>query len=158
MIRGRLTSRPAGPSLPDALVRVVRAGNSFTALTDDDLDRFLTAYGSASATRDADAAAALWGTPGLLLSDELAGALDSREDMAAGFRQGFPLYDKFDLAEDRHTVLERVDVTDAIVRIRLRWHFYDSKGEHLTDGDYEYVLRLDSDGPLVDAEGIHLGT
>lgn len=117
------------------------------AFSDDDLDRFLAGYGTSLAERDAETAADLWGRPGLLLSDDVANITDDRATMIAGLRQGYPMLDRLDLAEVRHTLLERVDVTERIVRVRVRWHFHDSAGEHLTDGDDEYVLRLDDDGP-----------
>lgn len=114
--------------------------------TEHEVERFLTRYGSSLADFDAKASAEMWGLPGVILSDEFAGALDSREQMARGLEQSYPLYRALGLSEVTHTLLERVQVTARIVRVRVRWHFYDDTGEHLTDGDYEYLLRRDDDG------------
>jgi len=56
------------------------------------------------------------------------------------------LYQALGLGSVGHTVLERADLTERIVRLRVRWHFYAVDGVHMTDSDYEYVLRVDEDG------------
>lgn len=110
------------------------------------LDAFLTEYGSALATMDAARSAALWGVPGTLVSDAFAASLDSREAMAEGLRQSYPLYRRLGLARVDHELVQRADLTDALVRVRVRWLFYDTSGDFLTDSEYEYVLRDDVDG------------
>jgi hypothetical protein len=111
-----------------------------------DVEAFLTSYESALSAYDANASAALWGLPGTMITDDFAGSLDSRELMAQGLTQSYPLYQALGMSRVGHTVVERADLTDRIVRLRVRWHFYDDGGEHLVDGDYEYLLRRDDDG------------
>jgi hypothetical protein len=111
-----------------------------------DVENFLTRYESALSAYDAHASAELWGLPGMLIADTFAGALDSREEMAQGLTQSYPLYRALGLTRVGHTVIERADLTPRIVRLHVRWHFYGAEDEHLVDGDYEYLLRRDDDG------------
>lgn len=113
---------------------------------DNDLEAFFDAYGAALSSFDAERAAAQWGTPGTLLSDGFAGSLSSTAEMAQGLAQSYPFYRRLGLARVSHTVIELAELTGRIIRIRVRWHFYDESGELLTDSDYEYLLRRDDDG------------
>jgi hypothetical protein len=117
-----------------------------TAVPGADVENFLTRYESALSAYDAHASAELWGLPGMLIADTFAGALDSREEMAQGLTQSYPLYRALGLTRVGHTVIERADLTPRIVRLHVRWHFYGAEDEHLVDGDYEYLLRRDDDG------------
>lgn len=120
-----------------------------TQLTDTDFEEFLTEYGSALATYDADASASMWGLPGTMITDNFVGSLDSRVQMSQGLAQAYPLYRKLGLSRVTHTLLERTDITARITRLRVRWHFFDKEEEHLVDGDYEYLLRRDDNGPQI---------
>jgi len=115
-------------------------------ITDTEIERYLTRYGDALTAFDAETSASLWGLPGMIVTDTTAIALDAREQMVAGLRSSYPLYQALGLGRVGHTVLERADLTERIVRLRVRWHFYDVDGVHMTDSDYEYLLRLDDDG------------
>ncbi|MCC6705117.1 MAG: hypothetical protein IT334_09575 [Thermomicrobiales bacterium] len=115
-------------------------------ITDAEIERYLARYGDALAAFDAETSASLWGLPGRIVSDTAAIALDARDQMVTGLRSSYPLYQALGLGSVGHTVLERADLTERIVRLRVRWHFYDVDGVHMTDSDYEYVLRVDEDG------------
>lgn len=116
------------------------------SITDAGIERYLTRYGDALTAFDAETSASLWGLPGMIVTDTTANVLDAREQMVAGLRSSYPLYQALGLGSVGHTVLERADLTERIVRLRVRWHFYDVDGVHMTDSDYEYLLRLDDDG------------
>ncbi|WP_280232248.1 hypothetical protein [Nocardia cyriacigeorgica] len=114
--------------------------------TRDEIESFLDEYQAALSAYDAERSAALWGMPGTILSDAFVGSLPSRTEMARGLSQSYPFYQQLGLARVDHTLLEQVDLTERIVRVRVRWHFYDAADDLLTDGDYEYLLRHDDDG------------
>ncbi|WP_328391753.1 nuclear transport factor 2 family protein [Nocardia sp. NBC_00416] len=116
-----------------------------TALREE-LESFLGEYQSTLSAYDAERTAALWGTPGTIVSDEFVGALHSREEMARGLAQAHPIYQMLGLSRVDHTVLDLAELTESLMRARVRWHFYDGDDELLTDSDYEYVLRRDDDG------------
>lgn len=115
-------------------------------MTDQEIETFLATYGDGLGQYDAVGSAALWGMPGMIISDAFVGVLSSREEMAQRLSQAYPFYRRLGLARVSHTVLERADVTPHIIRLRVRWHFFASDDELLTDGDYEYTLRRDDDG------------
>ena len=116
--------------------------------TRDEIESFLVAYQRALSSFDAERSAALWGTPGTIVSDSFVGTLATRSEMAKGLEQSYPFYQGLGLDTVEHTLLEQVDLTDRLTRVHVRWHFYDKAAERLTDSDYEYLLRREDDGTL----------
>lgn len=110
------------------------------AISSEELEAHLGAYQDALSSFDAKRTAELWGVPGTIVSDTFAGALDSREAMAAGLEQSYPLYQRLGLQHVEHETLDRVDLTDRLLLVQVRWLFYDASGQLLTDGHYEYLL------------------
>jgi hypothetical protein len=116
------------------------------ATSSEELEAHLRAYQEALGSYDAKRTAELWGVPGTIISDAFVGSLDSREAMAAGLEQSYPIYQRLGLDHVEHQTLHRVDLTDRLLLVHVRWLFYDAAGELLTDGHYEYLLRHDDDG------------
>ncbi|HJV12710.1 MAG TPA: hypothetical protein VJ625_02370 [Propionibacteriaceae bacterium] len=116
------------------------------AVSNEELEAHLRAYQDALSAFDAKRSAELWGVPGTIVSDTFAGSLDTHEEMAAGLQQSYPLYQRLGLHHVDHETLERVHLTERLLRIRVRWLFYDAAGQLLTDGHYEYLLRRDDEG------------
>jgi hypothetical protein len=114
-------------------------------ISSDELEAHLRAYEQALSSFDAKRTAELWGIPGTIISDAFVGSLDSREAMAAGLEQSYPVYQRLGLHNVEHQTLHRVDLTDRLLLVQVRWLFYDSAGDLLTDGHYEYLLRQDDD-------------
>ncbi|MGW6335681.1 hypothetical protein [Nocardia rhamnosiphila] len=112
----------------------------------EELESFLDEYQSTLSAYDAERTAALWGTPGTIVSDAFVGALHSRDEMAQGLAQAHPIYQMLGLARVDHTVVDYAELTGSLLRVRVRWHFYDGDDALLTDSDYEYLLRRDDDG------------
>ena len=112
---------------------------------DTEINAYLTRYAATLTNFDAHAAASLWGTPGLILDDRIAGAAASRDEMVTGLEQGYPLYRKLGLASVDHEYLGCEQVTDSVIIVRVRWLFYDADGHQLTDGTNIYILRRDDD-------------
>ncbi|WP_194815398.1 hypothetical protein [Nocardia sp. XZ_19_385] len=112
----------------------------------DEIKVFFDEYQKALTAYDAERAAAHWGTPGTIIADGFIGSAESTAEMAEGLATGYPFYRRLGLASVGYTLLETVDLTRQIVRVRVRWHFYDAQGALLTDSDYEYLLRRDGGG------------
>lgn len=110
------------------------------------LERYFTDYGNALASFDAERSAALWGTPGTIVSDDFVGTVTSREEMATGLQQSYPLYRRLGLGGVRFKIVEVAELTQRIIRVKVRWLFDDVDGDLLTDSSYEYLLRDDPDG------------
>lgn len=114
---------------------------------DQDVERFVAAFADALVRRDAAACAQLWGVgAGVVVADEFETAVTDRRDLEPFLAQAWPIYDFLGLARIEHRVLERADLTAAITRLTVCYSFFDDSGAHLTDGDFEYVLRRDADG------------
>jgi hypothetical protein len=114
--------------------------------TEERIEAFLDDYQAALSVYDAERSASYWGLPGMLISDEFAGALDSREAMAGGLASGYEFYRSLGLDRVEHTLLATDQVSERIARARLVWHFY-AGDELIADANYEYLMRMDDDGP-----------
>lgn len=115
-------------------------------ITPPEIDEYLRNYEEAMEAYDAERLAALWGMPGTVVTDDFAGSLDSRAALVEALSQAHPFYRSLGLARVHHTLLELTDLTERLLRVRVRWHFSDVDGKPLTDSEYEYLLRRDDDG------------
>ena len=77
------------PALTAALGYAVPSTDPFDRLTD----------------LDAESAADLWTTPGLIADDRFSGVLESREAMVQGLKQSYPLYRQLGLASVGYDLL-----------------------------------------------------
>jgi hypothetical protein len=110
------------------------------------LAEFFDAYAAALGEFDADATARLWGLPGMIMTDEFAGALESRADMAAGLASSYPVYRRLGLASAMPELLAVGALTDTISTVRVRWSYLDANDEVIVTTDFEYLVRDDADG------------
>ncbi|WP_438296011.1 hypothetical protein [Streptomyces sp. HUAS TT7] len=112
-----------------------------------EIDDYLARYADTLTSYDAQAAADLWGSPGMILNDQHgAGVLESREAMAIGLEQSYPLYRELGLASVGYERLSHEQLSDTIVLVRVRWLFYDNDGSQLTDSFASYILRRGDEG------------
>ncbi|MFI1652868.1 hypothetical protein ACH4XT_38870 [Streptomyces avidinii] len=112
-----------------------------------EIDDYLDRYAGTLTSYDAQAAAALWGSPGMILNDEQgAGVLESREAMARGLEQSYPLYRRLGLASVGFERLSHEQLSATIYLVRVRWLFYDQDGNRMTDSLASYILRRDDGG------------
>lgn len=111
-----------------------------------EIDDYLSRYAATLTAFDAEAAAELWATPGMIIDDRFAGVVNDRASMAQGLEQSYPLYRDLGLASVRHERLDTQDLTDAVKLVQVRWLFLDKDGNQLTDSTAYYILRWDDDG------------
>ncbi|WP_157002394.1 hypothetical protein [Agromyces laixinhei] len=110
------------------------------------LEEFFDRYAEAQRDLDAEATARLWGLPGMVITDEFAGALESRADMAAGLSSSFPLYRRLGFESIVPEVRAVSALTEVISMVRVRWSYLDANDELVVTTDVEYVVRDDADG------------
>jgi hypothetical protein len=115
-------------------------------IEEERIAEFFDAYAAALREFDADATAALWGLPGMIVTDDFAGALESRADMAAGLASSYPLYRLLGLESAVPEIRAVSALTDRIATVRVRWRYLDADDEVIVTTDYEYLLRDDADG------------
>ncbi|MFG2142254.1 hypothetical protein [Streptomyces sp. NPDC048650] len=112
-----------------------------------EIDDYLARYAGTLTSYDAHAAADLWGSPGMILNDQHgAGVLESREAMASGLEQSYPLYRKLGLASVGYERLSHEQLSSTIFLVRVRWLFYDEDGNQITDSLGSYILRRGDEG------------
>jgi hypothetical protein len=112
----------------------------------DRIDEYLERYAASLTEFDAESAADLWSTPGMVADDHVSGVLESRDAMIAGLKQSYPLYRELGLASVGHELLDTSALTDRLVLVRVRWLFRDAQGELLTDSTSYYLLRDEDAG------------
>lgn len=112
----------------------------------DRIDEYLERYATSLTKFDAESAADLWSTPGMVADDHVSGVLESRDAMIAGLKQSYPLYRELGLASVGHELLDANALTDRLVLVRVRWLFRDAEGELLTDSTSYYLLRDEDAG------------
>lgn len=113
---------------------------------DHELDDFLARYSASLGAMDAEATAELWGEPSMMLTDGFVGMLATRAELAAALAGAQPEYAARGLARATHTLLERTRLSERLLRVHVRWHFWQADGAHIDDADFEYLLRRDDDG------------
>ncbi len=111
------------------------------SISSTEVDDYLARYAATLTRLDAEAGAALWSTPGMIADDRASVILESRDAMAEGVKQSYPLYQQLGLASVEHELLEIKELSDRLVLVRVRWLFLDDRGDQLTDTFSYYLLR-----------------
>ena len=109
---------------------------------------FLSEYAAALESSDAERAAALWGTPATILTDESTSIMATQDELVNRLGQSYPRYQKLGLASVGNELVELNPLTERLARVRVRWVFHDQSGAILTAISYIYLLRRDDDGAL----------
>lgn len=71
---------------------------SMSSIHQDQINHYLDRYAASLSSFDAETAASLWATPGLIVDNRFSGVLESRDQMVQGLEQSYPLYQKLGLA------------------------------------------------------------
>lgn len=112
----------------------------------DRIDEYLGRYAASLTGFDAEAAADLWSTPGMIADDHVSSVLESRDAMIIGLKQSYPLYRELGLASVEHELVDTNPLADRLALVRVRWLFHDTEGERLTETTSYYLLRDEDDG------------
>jgi hypothetical protein len=107
---------------------------------------FLERYGRAITSGDLDAAAACWAVPALVLADEGAVLVESREEVGAFFARALAAYRSEGLVETRPEIDRVEPLSDRLVSVDVRWPAFDAAGAERASERSRYVVRLDADG------------
>lgn len=107
---------------------------------------YLENYAMTLSEFDAEAGAALWSMPGMIVDESFSGVLDSRDEMASGLEQSYSIYRELGLASVGYDLLGEEHLTDRLVMVQVRWTFFDAAAKPLTDSIAFYLLRREEDG------------
>lgn len=109
------------------------------------VEQFVRMFAKALASRDEQACSALWGEGSIVLADRFVALAETPQRLADFLAKAWPVYDFLDLESVVPLILKVTPVTDSIVRVLVRYSFYDQAGAHLVDGDFEYILKRYAD-------------
>ena len=106
------------------------------------LDRLARAITSG----DGQAAAELWASPALVISDEQVMAVANREQVAQFFSGAREQYHSRGITDTRADVLRIEQLTPRICIVDVRWPWLDADGKEQGDESSSYILRRDEGG------------
>lgn len=115
------------------------------SITTEKITDYLDRYADSLTRFDAETAASLWSTPGMIVDDRFSGVAESQELMMQGLEQSYPLYRKLGLASVGYDFLEEKHLTNSLVLVQVRWTFFDHQRELLTDSTAYYLLRAEDE-------------
>ena len=107
---------------------------------------YLDRYAATLTEFDAEGAAELWSTPGMIVDDCFSGVLESRDKMVEGLKQSYPVYQRLGLGSVSYELVDANHLSNGLVLVRVRWRFLDPNGDELTDSNSYYLLRNEDSG------------
>lgn len=114
----------------------------------DQISQLLEQLGQALSAGDLHKAAACWGVPALVLSDEAAMAVSDRSEIEEFFSQAADWYHLQGIASTRPEI-ERVDsLSEKLASVDVRWPSFDASGKEKSSERSHYVVQLAEDGQL----------
>ena len=115
-------------------------------IEEERLAEYFDEYAAALREFDADATAGLWGLPGMIVTDDIAAALESRADLSTALEASYPLYRRLGLESAVPEIRSMTALTELISMVRVRWSYLDGADEVIVTTDSEYLVRDDADG------------
>jgi hypothetical protein len=114
----------------------------------DQISQLLEQLGQALSAGDLHKAAACWGVPALVLSDEAAMAVSDRSEIEEFFSQAADWYHLQGIASTKPEI-ERVDsLSEKLASVDVRWPSFDASGKEKSSERSHYVVQLAEDGQL----------
>jgi hypothetical protein len=113
---------------------------------DDNLIRdTLTKIGASLSSADAKAVAALWDIPGLVLADQGARQIDSRDEVSAFFEASIRLYRENGTPTAVPKIEDIAWITDRLAAVRVDWIGVDAGGIAKSRESSFYLMRVGDD-------------
>jgi len=114
----------------------------------DQISQLLEQLGQALSAGDLHKAAACWGVPALVLSDEAAMAVSDRSEIEEFFSQAADWYHLQGITSTKPEI-ERVDsLSEKLASVDVRWPSFDASGKEKSSERSHYVVQLAEDGQL----------
>jgi hypothetical protein len=114
----------------------------------DQISQLLEQLGQALSAGDLHKAAACWGVPALVLSDEAAMAVSDRSEIEEFFSQAADWYHLQGIASTRPEI-ERVDsLSERLASVDVRWPSFDATGKEKSSERSHYIMQLAEDGQV----------
>jgi hypothetical protein len=115
-------------------------------MNEDQVRRFLDRYGQAISEANLAGIARCWDVPALVLSDQGAIAVSSRDEVERFFGQAQESYRSQGLVATQ-PALEQVEaLSEKLTSVHVRWSTLDRAGVEKASERSSYILRLGDDG------------
>lgn len=115
----------------------------------EEIERFLEAYGMAVSAGDGESVAEMWQLPALVLSDEGALAVSTREQVVDFFSQAPAQYRSLGIAATAAEAVAIEHLSDHLCSVNVRWLGIDASGSPTPHRELSsYVLRRGSEGTI----------
>ncbi len=115
----------------------------------DQLTDFFGRYGAALTTGDVVAIARCHALPGLVVSDSYSFTFSSPAAVALSFLGAAPAYREQRIVAAHAQLHEVHRLSAALSLVAVEWEYLDSEGAAVPGERYRYLIRTDSDGPLI---------
>ena len=115
----------------------------------DELTDFFGRYGAALTTGDVAAIAGCHALPGLVVSDSYSFTFSSPAAVALSFLGAAPAYREQRIVAAHAQISEVHRLSAALSLVAVEWEYLDSDGSPVPGERYRYLIRTDSDGPLI---------
>ena len=114
------------------------------------LEGFFVRYGEAVSDGDLEAISACYAVPSIVISDEGAIPIATREEVEAAFDGAAERYRARGMVAARPTVVAAEALTEKLVSADVRWDYVDEGGGRSAEQNgCRYVLRLEDVGPRI---------
>lgn len=113
-----------------------------------EIQEFLDRLAQALTAGDGERAAQLWATPALMLGDETAEVLGSKEDAVKLFGGAKQMYTSRGIVDTRGEIQKIEWLTDKLALVSVRWPYLDERGEEIGEESSYYAVRREKDGML----------
>jgi hypothetical protein len=113
------------------------------------LEGFFVRYGEVVSDGDLEAISACYAVPSIVISDEGAIPIATREEVEAAFDGAAERYRARGMVAARPTVVAAEALTEKLVSADVRWDYVDEGGRSAEQNGCRYVLRLEDVGPRI---------
>lgn len=113
------------------------------------LEAFFVRYGEAVSAGDLKAISGFYSVPSIVISDEGAIPIATREEVEAAFDGAAERYRAQGMVAARSTVVAAEALTEKLVFADVQWDYVDEEGRSAERNGYRYLLRLEDAGPQI---------
>jgi len=104
---------------------------------------FFDAYANALEHYDTKAMTTYYSLPCSFIADESVSVFTDAAKLEGLFNQATLFYKQFGIAHARPEIWSKRSWTNRIVKVKLKWDYFDGNNQPVYNCDYHYIIRLD---------------
>jgi ketosteroid isomerase-like protein len=117
-------------------------------MANNEVQSFLDRFARAVTAGDAKAIAPMWDLPAMVLGDDMAQEVESREQVEQFFGGAKAQYNQRGIVDTRAEIISLEWPTEKICLVEVRWPYLDAQDEEIGEESSIYILRRDDGGEL----------